>query len=117
MLYAIYAYEQIYDGLHGMNTTMIVDCDSESEAEEIAIEASYEVMNSYSSITEAFYEEASEKYEKNTSDWYYYVDELMKQNIAYEIYPITDAQGESIWELENELLNDKKGFIETYCQQ
>ena len=52
MLYVIYAADQIYQGLHGMHDYSIYDCDTISEAEDIGIENSIQVINSYSIIYE-----------------------------------------------------------------
>ena len=59
MLYAIYAYEGMYGGLHGMDNHAIVDCRDEGEAEDIGVEMSYDVMGSYECISSSFQEEAS----------------------------------------------------------
>ena len=81
MLFAIHAYEQMYGGLHGMDTYLITDAASEREAESIAVQESYEVMDSYSYIYESF-EEAAEAdgLEPYSDEWHDYIEEYKADN-------------------------------------
>lgn len=95
MIYLIYAYEETYGGEHGMNTWDICNVDSVREAEEIGQDMSIEVMESYSSIGEDLLEEAREEaefygYEEDSSDFEDILDGLYKENMAYEIYRLSD---------------------------
>lgn len=115
MLCAIYAYESLYDGLHGMDSSIIVYCNSVEEAEEIATEISLRIMESYSCIMDDFYENASEDYEEGTDEWYEAIEEMKQENVAYNIYTVSHTKGKSIRELEHEFRNHRDRFIETYC--
>ena len=95
MIYLIYAYEERYGGEHGMNLWDICDVDSVREAQETGREMSIEVMESYSSIGEDLLEEAREEaeiygYEEDSLDFENILDELYKENMAYEIYRLSD---------------------------
>lgn len=116
MLYAIYAYEARYGGLHGMNSSCIVECDSEKEANEIGFLEALEVMDSYHSIMDEIYDEASNCHQEYSDEWYACVEEIKHENAEYEVYLITDACGMSIAELEDELYNDKEEFIKIHCK-
>lgn len=100
MLYAVIACEQMYNGMHGMVSYFVVE-GTEKDAEEAAIEASYEIMQDYSCIMDdlnAMAEEAidfegeEEKYEEGTVEWdeavSFALGETMRENTQYEIYPI-----------------------------
>ncbi len=117
MLYAIYAYESMYGGLHGMNSFLVVECESMEEAEEIGSQESLNVMESYNDIMSSIYEEASQEYEEETDEWYGMVDSIMEENSAYEIFEIknTKVEGRTMTDLENEFFNDKDSFIKKYC--
>ena len=116
MLFAIHAYEQMYSGLHGMDTYLITDAASEGEAESIAIQESYEIMDSYSDIYESFEEVAeSDGLEPYSDEWDDYIEECKADNVGYEIYPITNITNESIEELEEKFYNETETFIKKYC--
>ena len=95
MIYLIYAYEDRYGGEHGINTWDICDVDSVREAEEIGREWSIEVMESYASIGEDLLDEAREEaeyygYEEDSIEFENILDELYKENTAYEVYRLSD---------------------------
>lgn len=60
MFYAIKGYDSMYMGLHGMNDWVVEWCDDMNEAKEIGRELSEEVIQSYSEITEALYQEMAD---------------------------------------------------------
>lgn len=116
MLFAIHAYEQMYGGLHGMETYLITDAASEKEAERIAVQESYEIMDSYSDIYESFEDAAeSEELEPYSDEWDDYISECRDDNVDYEIYTITNITNESVEELEEKFYNEPKTFIKKYC--
>lgn len=117
MLYAIYACENIYGGLHGMDAHDVVDCADEEEAESIGLEMSIDVMDSYECISDDLEEAASEEYEPGSEEWEDYLYQLKQENSSYVIYPIVDTKGKSEKELEELFWNDRIGFIEEYCQK
>ena len=54
-LFAIYAYEEMYMGLHGMQNYLVTEADNMAEAEEIAADMATNVVESYHDIyTEVF---------------------------------------------------------------
>ena len=54
-LFAIYAYEEMYMGLHGMHDYLVTEADNTAEAEEIARDMATNVVESYHDIyTENF---------------------------------------------------------------
>lgn len=112
MLYAIYACENQYQGLYGMNASDIVDIDSYEEAELLAEDMSLDVMNSYSCIIDSWEEEIRCKGIEEDSDA---LDEAMKENMYYSIYEITHTFDESLGELRDEFWNNQEEFIRRYC--
>lgn len=117
MLYAIYACENVYGGLHGMDNHAIVNCTNEGEANDIGLEMSFDVMESYECITNVLEEEASEEYERDTHEWCDYLEQLKGENSYYIIYPIVDTKGKSTRKLEKEFWNNREEFVKTYCQK
>ena len=113
--YAIYASDNAYGGLHGYESYAIVDCKDQEEAELIAAEMSREVINDFGLIDdemEAYVN--SEDYDEEES--YDYENELIEEDIAYQIYEIIDTKGISDEILEIEFYNDKEEFIKNYCK-
>ena len=114
--YAIYAYDNTYGGLHGYESYAIVDCKDQKEAEMTGAEMSREVINDFGLIDdemEAYVN--SEDYDEEES--YEYEDELIEEDIAYEIYEVVDTKGISDEILEIEFWNDKENFIKNYCKK
>lgn len=113
--YAIYAYDNTYGGLHGYESYAIVDCGDQDEAELTAREMSREVINDFGLVDdemEAYIN--SEDYDEEDS--YEYEDELIEEDIAYDIYEIVNTKGFSDEELENKFYNNKEEFIKNYCK-
>lgn len=126
MLYAVIACEQMYNGMHGMVSYFVVE-GTEKDAEEAAIEASYEIMEEYSCIMndlQAMAEEAvdfegEEEYEEGTAEWdeavSFALGETMRENLQYEIYPIVKETNLSLEQLDNLFSDDPEDFIREYC--
>jgi hypothetical protein len=113
--FAIYAYEQMYQGYHGMSSIAIVEGDYDSACE-TAREMSFEVMDDYSEIEDSFVEDAEYNgLEEGTEEWDDYIAECRCDNVAYEVYRILDSCTLSNEECENMFYNDKDDFIEKYC--
>lgn len=127
MLYAVIACEQIYDGLHGMVSYFVVE-GTEEDAEEAAIEASYEIMQEYSSIMEdlenaareeiEFENEDEEDYEESAEwddEYSRALEEQMQENLQYEIYPIVKETNLSLKQLDGLFCRNPEEFIREYC--
>lgn len=114
--YTIYAYEDIYGGLHGMHELAVVEAKSEEDAEFIATEMCENVIDSYSEIIENFEENAfAEGLEEGTEEWDASIEEQWREDKSYEIYKITKETNESIEILDDKFNNDPEGFLEEYC--
>lgn len=127
MLYAVIACEQMYGGMHGMVSYFVVE-GTEKDAEEAAIEESYEIMEEYSSIMEdleaaareeiGFDEDQYEEGEGSATwddEYSRALDEQMTENLQYEIYPIVKKTYLSIEQLDNLFNRDPEDFIRKYC--
>lgn len=93
MYYLIYADENVYQGLHGMYDWTITQCDTEEEANEIAMSMSIDVMESYNEIMDDLYEEAGITLTDDTElsdEDLNRLDEVMQNNIDFIITPIPD---------------------------
>lgn len=121
--YAIKAYECMYEGLHGMYTTCVVDSNNINDVFAQAVEESYEVMDSYSAIFSSLCDEAAEElgieYEVmdswNNEEFCQCVDELRTDNLAYEIYQLDDeATAMADYDVENALYDNWDEFIEAH---
>lgn len=114
-LYAIIAYENCYQGLHGIIDYEVIEVESKKEAEDYAMEKSYEVMDSHSGILEMMYNDLDEWKEfNNIDDDEEYIEEWRSENVAYRVLEITKATNESLEALNEKFYNDPEGFIEEY---
>ena len=91
-LYYIYGSDQLYGGLHGMETSRIVLCDDDKEAVEWAKELSYDVMESYSNIYEDLEERVAELcaeervcYKDDGPEVQRIRDEVYQEDLYYEV--------------------------------
>ena len=129
MLYAVIACEQMYGGMHGMVSYFVAE-GTEEEVEEMAIDESYAIMEEYSSIMDdleaaAAYEigwdedELDEYMEDSTSgadeEYTNVLNELMRENLQYEIYPIVKETNLSLEQLNNLFNRNPEEFIREYC--
>ena len=114
--YAVYAYEQIYGGLHGMFEKFIMT-GTLREVEDEALQSSIDVINSYIDL----YDELSDEveyagYEKGSDEYFDALDELIQEDAAWEVYQIRNDVTASDDELEREFYdNDLDEFVAKYC--
>ena len=122
MLVAVYAYEQIYNGMHGICSKNVIEVENMDEAEDYAREESIDIMNSYSEVMDDL---AAEAEAMADYDYYDYEDDAFNEayedalnaNVAYEIYRIKDEVTESLERLNQEFYNDPEDFIKKYCEE
>ncbi len=129
MLYAVIACEQMYDGMHGMVSYFVAE-GTEEEVEEMAIDESYAIMEEYSSIMDDLEaaaaneigwdeDELDEYMEDSTSgaddEYTDILNELMGENLQYEIYPIVKETNLSLEQLDGLFNNSPEEFIREYC--
>lgn len=127
MLYAVIACEQMYGGMHGMVSYFVIE-GTEEDAEEAAIEASYEIMQEYSCIMDDLnamaeeaidFDEESDEIEEGSEEWdeaySYALGETMRENTQYEIYPIVKETNLSLEQLDSLFCRNPEEFIREYC--
>ncbi len=129
MLYVIHAYDEMYQGLHGMEEWLIYDCDKE-DAISIARDSSLEVINSfgeiYNELDESvkdeidFYELSEENNEDSEAIDQIYND-IYNADIAYDIYEIDEEkiknlEKNSLEDLDELLWDSPEEFIKQYTK-
>lgn len=117
-VYAIYAFEQSYGGLHGVNSRYLCIADSDKEAQEEAEMVSRGLMQSYSSIINEFETDArDEGYIPGTEEWDEYIEMREEDNIGYDIsvLNLSVEEAEKNWEeLNEEFYNTPDEFLDKY---
>lgn len=118
--WAVYACENIYGGLHGMNYTAVVDFESSTTVENFARGQSLEVIESYSDIVETLEQDVEYNIEPGMSD-----EEI--EQLRYETYledteytweKVDEAKaGEYSTQELDEMIYDLgyEEFVELYC--
>lgn len=124
MLVAIHAYDQIYQGLHGMESYEVVEVINEEEAEDYAISSSVDIMNSYGDIMEELEAEARENvdfYIDPTTDkeeaYDYALDDSINEDVAYDIYVLKNNITDSLEALNDKYVRDPESFIEEFSER
>lgn len=127
--YCIYAAEQQYGGLHGINYYGVIEAKNKEEAEDYARERSFEVMSDYSDIIDTIEEnakyQASCDYEYGSDEWEEAYEENREQelndNLDYYAKEISKEKNEgkgyiiSLDILDNMYWNNPEEFEEKYC--
>lgn len=122
MKYAIHAYETLYDGLHGIYTDFVADVKSPVEAQEEAKAESLSLMESYSFIMDSLYETVYEMYNDEELDEEtarMYVEELMEQNVCFEMCRVYDDAPDNIETSYEDFVDKYKipyDFLKTYLE-
>lgn len=119
MIVAIWAFENQYGGLHGIEHHRVVEVDGADIAEMYAIEESREVIENFcmDEIREYADAEADEGAFENGSDEYFqYIEDCIQDNIAYEIWEVVNCY-DTIEQMQEDFYNNKEDFIEKYCRE
>lgn len=117
--WAIEAFDEMYYGLHGMNTKVIFE-GTEKEAREYAEELSMEVIIDYPIISDTLERDIQDYLETESIDPYSNeADEIRNEfydnDIAYELYELDETLINCcIGELEEKFYNDKDAFLAKY---
>lgn len=123
MLYAVIACEDMYDGMHGMVDYFVIE-GTEEDAYREGETASYDIMQEYGCIWEDIEESAKDRLEYEGEDedevdgelYERLLDEVMRDDVVVEVYPITKETTRSIEQLNDEFYNDPETFIREYCE-
>ena len=119
--YAICAYDLRYCGLHGMNYTGVIQAFSDGEAQAVAEEEAYEVIEGYPAIYQeidydvevAFHDKRASEEEKNE-----YRELLIQEDIGYQIAVVDEdiAKKYSLQDLDEKCYElGYNEFVEEFC--
>ena len=115
MLFAIHAYDGIYQGLHGMETRAVVEVIDEQEVREIGYEMSKEVISDYNDIYNTFVEEADfNGIDEESNEWYEYIEEQIEEDVCYDYWRVKE-NSKSLEDLNQMFCDDPEGFLNEYC--
>lgn len=116
MLVAIYAYENLYSGLHGMNNHRIVEVNSMKEIHEWGVSESLDVIDSYYEIENQWEEDAeNEGLEVDSIEWWEYIEEWKQEDTAYDVWEVIPYA--SIEKMEHDFWEDKDTFVKEHCKK
>ena len=96
MRFFVYAYENMYGGLHGMYTFDIIHADSIEEANNYGKEMSYDVIQTYGSIMESLEGEIDPDIEENSEEWEEALEEAIGCDTAWIVYQIDESKAHGI---------------------
>jgi hypothetical protein len=114
MLVFIHAYEDFYEGLHGVEDMRVVDVKTEREADEWGREMSYEVIESYG--MDEHYFDADEEDEDDID----YADMNIGEHTCWTVFKIKDefvGLGEQELEHLATRVHGASSFIDKYCEE
>jgi len=118
--YLIWACENIYGGLHGMNYQGVIEADSEGEALEYARNEAIELIHSYESIENSLEEEVQEQITPGMTEDE--IEDLREQvyeeDLEYACWLVDEAKANqySTFELDDKCWDiGYSDFIEEFC--
>lgn len=115
-LFAVRAYENIYGGLHGMESLSVIEVETEEEAKEYAYDEALSVIDNYFEISENFEQEAEEEgLDPGSDEWCEFIEECRNEDVSWELFEITKETNESLDVLNEKFCYDPDTFIEEYC--
>jgi hypothetical protein len=104
----IYACEQMYGGMHGIESVQVANVDTLEDANEIGRDMSYQVIYDY----------CENEYEDMAVDEEVDVDNVIQDGLSWEVYKIKEGICISVEELDNICCElGREGFIEEYCEK
>ena len=121
-LYVVYAADELYQGLHGLEDWSIWECEDENEALNIGYENSIQIINSYSCIYEQLDQDIKDYMEdgKNWSeeDIDQLTMDIYDEDTYYNVWEIDEdiTKEYDVNILEKMLIDDPEDFIKTYCK-
>lgn len=127
-LYLYYAADQMYQGLHGMESFGIIDEPNLESAFEEARSASREIITTYSNIIDELSQEAWESVDAESyaadgetvpeETYAQALEDAIYEDMYYQVWRIKPlmAQGMSYEELEELVREDFGAFTEEYCE-
>ena len=127
-LYLYYAADQMYQGLHGMESFGIIDEPDLESAFEEARAASREIITTYSNIIDELSQEAWESVDAESyaadgetvpeETYAQALEDAIYEDMYYQVWRIKPlmAQGMSYEELEELVREDFETFTEEYCE-
>lgn len=115
--YYIFACDQMYGGLHGMYDIAVRECRSIEEAEEIATEMSYGVIDAFDNIDGLLAEDAEEAVNNGDyEDFDSAYEDYRESDVEFSVFQIKpEFSGYSVEDLDVLANNDYEFFEETYC--
>ena len=121
--YLIYACEEMYHGLHGIEDMTIIETDDLAVANAIGQEMSRDLITSYglesdyldSAMEELGYDEEDFDADLDVNEKVWNLaEEMISENLSWQIFEIRKETNESTNTLLNKAFEDFKGFIEEY---
>lgn len=116
-LYVIHVSDMYYKGLSGIESIFVTECLDFEDACEIAEKASLDLIHEHKIFEKAGWgREALEKgYKLDTLGYADYLEKCCFQDTRYEVYQIQWATFKSLEQLNDEIKNNYKNFINEYC--
>lgn len=111
--YAIFAYDNLYGGLHGMFEIDVIECENDAEADSIGEEMSREVIEEYPTIRYDLEAELDKDYDDD--DW----NDAIDEDIAYSIGRVKKEYDNLSLDELNDIFaeGDYEDFIDKYCDR
>lgn len=119
MIVAIWAFENTYGGLHGIESHLVINVADIKEAEEIAADESREVIENHCMDEMRGYADAeveAGEMEEDSDEYNDYVNECIEDDIGYQIWEIVDCY-DTIEQMQEDFYNCREEFVKEHCRE
>ena len=127
-LYLIKGYDNLYNALHGMERSEIIECNNHDEAIDFALDLSYDVIQDYAEIYDSLEENVQEicenegiPYGNNTEEEDCIREEVFREDAMYEVYlldmNVIEDRKLTIDDLEDFLYYDEETFKKNFVYE
>lgn len=120
MKYIINARDAMFGGAHGMEDWFVDDYKSLAEALDDAVQASYDIMDSYSAIYDSLHAQADEICDNPDDECEYdkVMDEVFAEDLEYRVFGLKNDYKDFPLEYIEEYINrDPEEFVDKYCHR
>jgi hypothetical protein len=119
MRFFVYAYENIYGGLHGIYDFDIVHADSMEDANLIGRDMAINLIETNDALMNIFEAKADLVGPEDSQEWNEALDEAIENDAKWEVYEIDEEAAHDVSDfiLSVRFMGDVEEFVDNYCKK
>jgi len=119
MRFFVYAYENIYGGLHGIYDFDIVHADSMEDANLIGRDMAINLIETNDALMNIFEAKADLVGPEDSQEWNEALDEAIENDAKWKVYEIDEEAAHDVSDfiLSVRFMGDVEEFVDNYCKK